>query len=78
VPAALISETPFQKTFSNAFNCEGGTAMAVESKTDGLGIIAAEFLAGVKPILTVTSWIATKDCAIVISLAVTFTETTQG
>jgi transglutaminase-like putative cysteine protease len=64
VPAALISETPFQKTLSNTFNCEGGTAIAVESKTDGLGIIAAEFPAGVKPILTVTSWIATRDCAI--------------
>ena len=43
VPAALISEAPFQKTFSNAFNSEGGTAMVVESKTDGLGIIAAVF-----------------------------------
>jgi hypothetical protein len=27
----------------NALNSEGGTAMAVESKTDGLGIIAAVF-----------------------------------
>ena len=64
VPAALISETPFQKTLSNTFNCEGGTAVAVESKTDALGIIAAEFSAGVKPILTVTSRIATKNCAV--------------
>ena len=55
MPAALISETPFQKTLSNTFNCEGGTAKAVESKSDALGIIAAEFPAGVKPILTVTS-----------------------
>ena len=43
VPAALISETPFQKTLTNTFNCEGGTAKMVENKTDGLGIIAAEF-----------------------------------
>jgi transglutaminase-like putative cysteine protease len=64
VPAALVSETPFQKTLSNTFDCQGGTAMAVESKTDALGIIAAEFPAGVKPILTVTSRIATKDCAV--------------
>jgi len=64
VPAALISETPFQKTLSNSFNCEGGTARAVESKTDALGIIAAEFPAGVKPILTVTSRVATKDYAV--------------
>jgi transglutaminase-like putative cysteine protease len=64
VPAALIVETPFQKTLSNTFNCDGGTAKAVESKSDTLGIIAAEFPAGVKPILTVTSQIATKDYAV--------------
>jgi transglutaminase-like putative cysteine protease len=64
VPAALISETPFQKTLANTFNCEDGTAKMVESKTDALGIIAAEFPAGARPILTVTSQIATKDCAV--------------
>jgi transglutaminase-like putative cysteine protease len=61
VPAALIRETSFQKTLSNTFHCEGGEVKEVESKTDALGIIAAEFPAGVKPILTVTSQIATKD-----------------
>jgi transglutaminase-like putative cysteine protease len=64
VPAALISETPFQKTIANTFDCEGGIAKMVESKKDALGIIAAEFPAGVRPILTVTSRIATKDCAV--------------
>jgi transglutaminase-like putative cysteine protease len=64
VPAALISETPFQKPLANTFNCEGGTAKIVESKTDALGIIAAEFPAGIRPILTVTSRIATKDYAV--------------
>src|ERR1700720_2295158 len=43
VPAALISETPFQKTIENTFSCEGGNAKMVESKGDALGIIAAEF-----------------------------------
>jgi transglutaminase-like putative cysteine protease len=64
VPAALIRESSFQKTQSNTFNCEGGTAKTVESKNDALGIIAAEFPAGVKPILSVTSRIATKDFAV--------------
>jgi hypothetical protein len=52
VPAALISETPFQKTLANSFSCDGGTAKMVESKTDALGIITAEFPAGLRPILT--------------------------
>ncbi len=43
VPAALISEIPFQKTLANTFNCERGTAKMVENKSDALGIIAAEF-----------------------------------
>ena len=43
VPAALISEAPFQRTLANTFNCEGGTAKMIESKADALGIIAAEF-----------------------------------
>jgi transglutaminase-like putative cysteine protease len=64
VPAALISETPFQRTLANTFNCEGGTAKMIESKNDALGIIAAEIPAGVRPILTVNSRIATKDCAV--------------
>jgi transglutaminase-like putative cysteine protease len=64
VPAALINETPFQKTLTNTFECEGGTGKMIENKSDGLGIIAAEFPAGVRPVLTVTSRIATRDCAV--------------
>jgi transglutaminase-like putative cysteine protease len=64
VPAALIGETSFQKTLANTFSCDGGSAEIFENKTDVLGIVAAEFPVGVRPILTVTSRIATKDRAI--------------
>jgi transglutaminase-like putative cysteine protease len=67
VPAALISETPFQKTFSNTFNAEGGTAKLIQSEPDALGIIAAEFPAGVRPVLTVTSRIGTRNYAVDLS-----------
>src|SRR5690349_5591209 len=67
VPAALVSATPFQKTLSNSFHAEGGTAKIVESVTDALGIVVAEFPAGVEPILTVTSRVATKNCAVDLS-----------
>jgi transglutaminase-like putative cysteine protease len=63
LPAALVNPTPFQKTLANEFKAEGGTAKMVESNADSLGIIAAEFPAGVKPILSVTSRIATKNYA---------------
>jgi transglutaminase-like putative cysteine protease len=68
LPAALISETPFQRTLSNAFSADGGTARIVEARADGLGIIAAEFPAGVKPVLTLTSRVATKNYAVDLSV----------
>ena len=67
LPAALIGETPFQRTLANHFHAEGGVAKMVESKTDALGIVAAEFPAGVKPVLTLTSRIATRNYAVVLA-----------
>jgi transglutaminase-like putative cysteine protease len=64
IPAALVSPTPFQKTLSNDFKAEGATAKLIESSADSLGIIAAEFPAGVTPVLTVTSRITTKNFAV--------------
>ena len=64
LPAALIGETPFQRTLANRFHAEGGVAKIIESKTDALGIVAAEFPAGVKPVLTLTSRIATTTYAV--------------
>jgi transglutaminase-like putative cysteine protease len=69
VPAALFNATPYQKTLGNDFKTEDGTAKMVESKADTLGIIAAEFPAGVKPILTVTSQIATKNYVVDLTAA---------
>jgi TAT (twin-arginine translocation) pathway-exported protein len=37
LPASLIGNTPFQKTLSNEFNAEGGTAEIIKNKTDALG-----------------------------------------
>src|SRR6267142_559439 len=67
LPAALISQTPFQKTLANTFIADGGNAKLVESQADSLGIIAAEFPAGVKPVLTLTSRISTKNCTVDLS-----------
>ena len=68
LPAALIRETPYQKTLANKFSAEGGTAEIVENKADALGIIAAKYPAGVKPVLTLTSRIATKNNAVDLSV----------
>ena len=67
LPAALISETPFQKTLSRTIHPEGGTAKLVESKPEALGIIAAEFPTAVRPILTLTSRVTTKNYSVDLS-----------
>jgi len=67
LPAALISKTPYQVTLVNRFSAEGGTAELVESKAEGLGIVSAKFPAGVRPVLTLTSRIATKSHAVDLS-----------
>jgi transglutaminase-like putative cysteine protease len=64
LPAALLSNTPYQRTLSNTFHCEGGTAKLVRSDTDSIGIIAAEIPAGTRPILTAKSTVATRDWAV--------------
>ncbi|HTP68716.1 MAG TPA: transglutaminase-like domain-containing protein [Dongiaceae bacterium] len=61
LPAALLSETPFQKTISNEFHAEGGTAKLVQERADALGIVVAEFPAGAKPVVTLTSRVSTKN-----------------
>src|SRR5579883_2421969 len=48
LPASLIRPAPYQRTISNRYTAEGGTARLVEAKPDSLGIVAAEFPAGVK------------------------------
>src|SRR5437879_1818305 len=68
-PAALISEKPFQKTLVNSYHAEGGAARMIGSKADGLGIVTAEFPAGVKPVLTLTSRISTKNISVDITAA---------
>ena len=67
LPAALTRETPFQRTFSNKFAAQDGAAEMVENRADGLGIVSATFPAGVKPVLTLTSRVATMNYAVDLS-----------
>jgi transglutaminase-like putative cysteine protease len=68
VPAALVGDTPYQKTLANTFDAAGGTTTLVECAADSLGIIAATFPAGVPPVVTITSRIATKNYAVDLSI----------
>ena len=68
MPAALQTETAYQKTLGNTFAAgEGGTAKLVQGKSDALAFIAAEYPEGVKPTLSVTSRISTRNVAVDLS-----------
>jgi len=64
LPAALINTMPFQRSLENKFIADRGSAKLVENGSDALGVVAAEFPAGVKPVLTLTSRVSTKDYAV--------------
>ena len=68
LPAALIQNAPFQKTTSNRFNADGGTARMVESNNPAdLGIVVATFPSDVKPVLTLSSEVALKNYSVDLS-----------
>jgi transglutaminase-like putative cysteine protease len=60
-PAALVRQTPFQKTIGNTFHCNAGVARTIRNSAEPLEVIAAEFPPGVRPILTLTGQVRTRN-----------------
>jgi hypothetical protein len=69
LPAALIRDTPYQRTLSNQFNAETGTAKLTKDKPSALGIVSATYPANAKPVLTLTSHISTRNYAVDLAAA---------
>jgi transglutaminase-like putative cysteine protease len=67
LPAALMQNTPFQRTISNRFSADGGTARMVKTKLEGLGIVVATFPSEVRPVLILTSRVALRNYAVDLS-----------
>ena len=68
LPAALIRNTPFQKTLSNTFHAEEGTATLSEGKQDSLGIVYALYPENTRPALTLTSRVSLKNYKVDLSM----------
>lgn len=64
LPKTLIRKTAFQRPLAEELIAEGGTTHTVANTEDALGIIVAEFPAGVRPVLTLTSRVATRNYAV--------------
>ena len=62
IPLPLAAATPYQKAATSTFKAEGGTAKLVPGTTlDSVAFVAADFPAGVRPVLTVTSRASTRN-----------------
>jgi transglutaminase-like putative cysteine protease len=65
VPAPLAVDTPYQKAVRTTFKAEGGMAnLFADRGLDSVAMVAAQFPAGVRPVLTVTSRVSTRDYAV--------------
>jgi transglutaminase-like putative cysteine protease len=67
LPAALIRDTPFQRTHANKFSAEGGTAKLSKDRVNTLGIVSASYPASAKPVLTLTSSVSLKNYTVDLS-----------
>ena len=67
LPAALTRVTPYQRTLSNRFAAEGGTAKLTTNKLDALGIVSATYPANAKAVLTLTSRASLRNYAVDLS-----------
>src|SRR6185437_3154549 len=50
LPAALIRDTTYQRTLSNRFAAEGGSAKLTTNKPSALGIVSASYPANAKAV----------------------------
>lgn len=67
LPAALIRDTPYQRTLSNKFSADGGTVKLTKDKPSALGVVSASYPANAKPVLTLTSRVTLKSYAVDLS-----------
>lgn len=60
LPAALITDTPYQRTLSNEATAPGGKVTIGRQESDALAVVMAEFPEGVTPVVTLVSRVATR------------------
>jgi transglutaminase-like putative cysteine protease len=67
LPTPLTRDSAYLKALGNSWRAEGGTAAQWIDPTYGAGVVWAEFPAGARPVLELTSRFATRDIAVDLS-----------
>jgi len=63
LPLPLMVETPYQESLGNTFDAGGGQTREEKDAATATAILSAEWAAGVRPVLTLTSRVRTRDRA---------------
>ena len=61
LPAALIRNTPFQRTLANRIKAESGAVKFIKDERNALGIVLASYAPHHNPVLTLASRVMVKD-----------------
>src|SRR5947209_11099721 len=67
LPVPLAVTMPFQQPATNTFAAEDGAVRVIEDRPSAFAVLAAEWPDGVRPVLTLTSRVATRDYAVDLS-----------
>jgi transglutaminase-like putative cysteine protease len=67
LPTPLTPDTPYQRALGNDWSAQGGNVSFSSDPKYGAGIVSAEWSAGQKPVITLTSRFATRDIAVDLS-----------
>jgi transglutaminase-like putative cysteine protease len=67
LPVPLMSDAAYIRSLGNSFEAQGGHSSLVTDPHFGAGIVWAEWAAGTKPVLVLTSRFATQDIAVDLS-----------
>ena len=68
LPAALIRDTPFQRTLTNRYKAEAGTVKFIKEKRNALGIVLASYAPHRNPVLTLVSRVMVNDYDVDLSM----------
>jgi transglutaminase-like putative cysteine protease len=64
LPTPLTADTAYHRSLGNSWRADGGAAAQWIDPAYGAGVVWAEFPAGVRPVLELTSRFATRDVAV--------------
>lgn len=68
LPAALVRDTPFQRTLANRYQAEAGTVKLIKDRRNALGMVLASYAPQRSPVLTLSSRVMVRNYDVELSV----------